>query len=145
MVGYTPQIATAVWVGNVKERRSRMRDKNGQKIGGSTLPSDIWKQFMNAALKGDPVEQFQPAANIGDPDAGNAPERRSPTPPEAARGAPVAAPTTTTSGHLQPDQPRSATPSRDITPGGDAGGRRQRRRCAHPGGDRRRPRPERRE
>lgn len=51
-VGYVPQLATAVWVGN---------DDNtplwaGATGGGTVAP--MWKEFMLKALKGVPVEQF---------------------------------------------------------------------------------------
>ncbi|MBV1854626.1 transglycosylase domain-containing protein [Catellatospora tritici] len=49
-VGYTPQLATAVWVGNVRDELP-IKDRNGQPIGGSKLPGDIWEGFMNAAHK----------------------------------------------------------------------------------------------
>ncbi|MBX6356011.1 MAG: penicillin-binding protein, partial [Micromonosporaceae bacterium] len=70
MVGATPQLASAVWVGNVKDRLP-IKDKNGRPIGGSSLPADIWKKFMNEALKGTDVERFPPAAHTGDPNRGN--------------------------------------------------------------------------
>jgi len=77
MVGYTPQIATAVWVGNVGDRKA-IRDKNNNKIGGSGLPAIIWQRFMNEAHKGMDVEQFPAAREIGSVDAGNG---KSPAPP----------------------------------------------------------------
>jgi len=119
MVGWTPQIATAVWVGNVKNEKA-LRDKAGQKIYGSTLPSDIWKQFMNVALDGKPVEQFQPAANIGDPDAGNAPEQK-PEPPPRNQGRPGGGGRDDDEQDCNPLNPFCNTEP-DITPGGDAGG-----------------------
>jgi membrane peptidoglycan carboxypeptidase len=70
MVGYTPQVATAVWVGNVKDEKA-IKDKNGQKIQGSRLPGDIWERYMNKVHEGKEVKNFPPASNIGDDDAGN--------------------------------------------------------------------------
>jgi len=70
MVGATPQLATAVWVGS-ESKRVALRDKNGVKIGGSGLPADIWKTFMDDALEGTDVERFPPAARTGDPNRGN--------------------------------------------------------------------------
>jgi len=70
MLGATPQLATAIWVGNVGTEKA-IRDKNGNKIQGSTLPKDIWKRFMNDALEGTDIERFPPGTHIGDDDAGN--------------------------------------------------------------------------
>lgn len=77
MVGYTPQIAAAVWVGNVADRKP-LRDKNNNSIGGAGLPATIWQRFMNEAHKGLDVARFPEAREIGSPDAGNG---KSPAPP----------------------------------------------------------------
>ncbi|HEY6595978.1 MAG TPA: transglycosylase domain-containing protein [Asanoa sp.] len=76
MIGATPQLATAVWVGNVGAEKA-IRDKNGNKIQGSSLPKDIWKRFMNEALDGAEIVGFPAGKGIGDPDAGNG---KSPSP-----------------------------------------------------------------
>jgi membrane peptidoglycan carboxypeptidase len=47
-IGYTKEIATAVWVGR-KEQSAAIKDKNGRKIGGGDMPGEIWEQFMKAA------------------------------------------------------------------------------------------------
>ncbi|MDG4804040.1 transglycosylase domain-containing protein [Micromonospora sp. WMMD980] len=70
MIGYTPQLATAVWVGN-KDARKAIKDKDGNKISGAKMPGAIFQRFMNDALKGEPKEDFPPAANIGKDDVGN--------------------------------------------------------------------------
>jgi membrane peptidoglycan carboxypeptidase len=70
MIGATPQLATAVWIGT-SGKRQPIVDKNGKGIVGSGLPADVWKAFMNAALKGTDVERFAPAQNTGDPERGN--------------------------------------------------------------------------
>ncbi|WP_431974629.1 transglycosylase domain-containing protein [Micromonospora haikouensis] len=70
MIGYTPQLATAVWVGNV-QKRLPLKLKDGTRVSGANLPGAIWERFMNDALKGEPKKSFPPAANIGDPEAGN--------------------------------------------------------------------------
>ena len=51
-VGFTPQLSTAVWIGN--DDNSPMA--NSTSGGGYVAP--IWKQFMTAAMEGEPVEQF---------------------------------------------------------------------------------------
>ncbi|PZG02241.1 transglycosylase domain-containing protein [Micromonospora deserti] len=70
MIGYTPQLATAVWVGNLKDRKP-LKLKDGRRVSGGNLPGDIWERFMEQALKGKEKLDFPPAANIGDPNTGN--------------------------------------------------------------------------
>ncbi|MEV6138663.1 transglycosylase domain-containing protein [Nocardia sp. NPDC051990] len=56
MVGYTPSLSTAVWVGSIDN--SPLRNYSGGMIYGSGLPSDIWKATMDGALEGTPKETF---------------------------------------------------------------------------------------
>ncbi|MGN9916486.1 transglycosylase domain-containing protein [Micromonospora palomenae] len=70
MVGYTPQLATAVWVGN-KGKREAIKMKDGRNISGSLMPGDIWERVMDDSLKGEEKLDFPPAANFGDKEAGN--------------------------------------------------------------------------
>ncbi|MEU2126585.1 transglycosylase domain-containing protein [Nocardia niwae] len=62
MVGYTPSLATAVWVGSVDN--SPLRNYSGGMIYGSGLPSDIWKATMDGALSGTRNETFPKPAPI---------------------------------------------------------------------------------
>ncbi|WP_327149079.1 transglycosylase domain-containing protein [Nocardia sp. NBC_01329] len=62
MVGYTPSLATAVWVGSTDN--SPLRNYGGAMIYGSGLASDIWKGTMDGALEGTPVEKFPKPAPI---------------------------------------------------------------------------------
>ncbi|RJO76875.1 penicillin-binding protein [Nocardia panacis] len=59
MVGFTPSLSTAVWIGT--EQSQPIHNARGADIYGSGLPSDIWKQTMDGALDGTPVEQFAAA------------------------------------------------------------------------------------
>ncbi len=52
-VGYVPQLATAVWVGN-DDNRPLGRGATG---GGYAAP--VWRDFMVQALRDEPVEQFR--------------------------------------------------------------------------------------
>ncbi len=63
MVGYTPSLSTAVWVGT--EQGLPLRNSYGGSIYGSGLPSDIWKATMDGALDGTDVESFPDPAPIG--------------------------------------------------------------------------------
>ncbi|MGW0435228.1 transglycosylase domain-containing protein [Micromonospora sp. NPDC003197] len=83
MVGYTPQLATAVWVGSKDSKKPMIKDKNGRSVGGAGLPGEIWQRFMNDALKGAEVKRFSPATGIGDPNSGNG---ASPPPPSTPGG-----------------------------------------------------------
>lgn len=62
MVGYTPSLATAVWVGT--EQGDALRNYSGGMIYGSGLPSDIWKATMDGALQGTTNETFPKPAPI---------------------------------------------------------------------------------
>jgi membrane peptidoglycan carboxypeptidase len=49
-VGYTPQLAVAVWVGYPKGLRPMLTEYHGDPVAGGTFPAEIWKTFMRAAL-----------------------------------------------------------------------------------------------
>ncbi|WP_433196783.1 transglycosylase domain-containing protein [Nocardia sp. CA-107356] len=63
MIGFTPSLATAVWVGT--EQSEPIHTARGADIYGSGLPSDIWKQVMDGALDGTPTEQLPAPAPLG--------------------------------------------------------------------------------
>jgi len=48
-VGFTPQLATGVWVGNDD-------NKEMKKVTGGNLPASIWREFMSKAMEGKPVQ-----------------------------------------------------------------------------------------
>jgi penicillin-binding protein 1A len=60
-VGYVPQLATAVWVGN-----DDYRPMGGGATGGVYV-APIWRDFMLKALKNEPVQSFQPPSNFNRP------------------------------------------------------------------------------
>ncbi len=60
-VGYVPQLATAIWVGNDDYRPLG----HGATGGGMVAP--VWRDFMSQALKGVPVEQFKPPSSFPKP------------------------------------------------------------------------------
>jgi membrane peptidoglycan carboxypeptidase len=64
MVGYTPSLATAVWVGTTEGTRP-LENKSGGSVYGSGLPSDIWKATMDGALQGTTTETFPKPTEIG--------------------------------------------------------------------------------
>lgn len=60
-VGYVPQLATAVWVGN--DDYSPL----GHGATGGTYVAPIWRDFMQQALRGVPAENFKPASEFDRP------------------------------------------------------------------------------
>ncbi|GAA4758007.1 transglycosylase domain-containing protein [Gordonia alkaliphila] len=64
MVGYTPQLSTAVWVGTASGDKP-LRNYSGASIYGSGLPAQIWKAAMDQALAGEPIESFPEPEAVG--------------------------------------------------------------------------------
>nr|WP_233532925.1 transglycosylase domain-containing protein [Antrihabitans sp. YC2-6] len=103
MIGYTPSLSTAVWVGT--GQNLPLRNSYGGPIYGSGIPSDIWKETMDGALDGTEVESFPVPGEI----AGQAgvPDYTAPyTPPST-----TVAPSTTTVPQIV------IPPSIEIAPG----------------------------
>ena len=50
-VGYTPQLAVAVWVGYPNNLTPMLTEFEGEAVAGGTYPALIWKSFMESALK----------------------------------------------------------------------------------------------
>lgn len=55
-IGYTPQIAIGVWVGN--------NDNQPMISGGSDMAGPIWRQSMQSALEGKPVASFMQPVSV---------------------------------------------------------------------------------
>ncbi|WP_051385467.1 transglycosylase domain-containing protein [Actinokineospora inagensis] len=65
MVGYTPQVSTAVALS--AENGQPIRDAvTGKAVYGSGLPGHVWQKFMNEYLKGAPKVNFPRFVAIGD-------------------------------------------------------------------------------
>ena len=60
-VGYVPQLATAVWVGNDNYATV------GKGSTGGVFVAPIWRDFMQQALKDVPVQYFKPASKFDRP------------------------------------------------------------------------------
>src|SRR6188472_4190579 len=56
-VGYTPGVATAVWMGYTRGEIP-MLDVHGISVSGGSFPAEIWRRFMSPALEGTPVVDF---------------------------------------------------------------------------------------
>ncbi|MFG2777540.1 transglycosylase domain-containing protein [Streptomyces prunicolor] len=69
-VGYTPNLAGAVWVGSAKQNIEMTDIRIGgvyhSEVYGADTPGPIWKDAMTGALEGKQVENFQ-LVNIPDP------------------------------------------------------------------------------
>ena len=72
-VGYTPDLAMAVWVGN-KEYEFPLRSATGDRITGETLPAEIFRTVIGGATDalGLGTSTFPDPANIGDDAVGDA-------------------------------------------------------------------------
>ena len=57
-VGFTPEMATAVWIGNP----ARVTNMRGGKVQGGSTSAKVWRAFMAPYLEGRPVAKFPAAA-----------------------------------------------------------------------------------
>ncbi|MEC3981528.1 transglycosylase domain-containing protein [Amycolatopsis sp. H20-H5] len=122
MVGYTPSISVAAWVGG--DGVKPLHDQNDKPIFGKTIAGPIWQKFMDLYLDGQPGEKFDKAKPIGK-DAATAtptPTRTStsstPTTESASTSETSTAPSTTSSSESA--SPTSRT--RITRPGPPIGG-----------------------
>jgi len=102
-VGYTPDLASAVWMG-YREAAIPMSNVHGvQNVKGGSIPAQMWSGYMRAALADIPGSDFpvpgEPAAATGL----RLPPRFQPSP--SPRPSP------------SPEPAESPTPSTDATPG----------------------------
>jgi membrane peptidoglycan carboxypeptidase len=73
IVGYTTQLAMAVWVGN-EEMEFPLKDTQGARVTGASLPAGIYRTFMSGAPErlGLSATPFAPPTFTGDANAGDA-------------------------------------------------------------------------
>ncbi|SFH98880.1 Membrane carboxypeptidase (penicillin-binding protein) [Amycolatopsis regifaucium] len=112
MVGYTPSISTAVWVGG--DGNKPLHDKNNKPIYGRTIAGPIWEDFMSRYLTGKPAEKFGKVKPIGKDartvvttTAQKPPEKSTP-PPETTSSTPPP-PTSTEPTETTPTKPTKPT------------------------------------
>jgi len=134
MVGYTPTVSAAVWMGN-DSPRDPIVNVRGRIIYGSGLPGDIWQQFMNTVLEGTPEEDLPDAPLIkGDTGEGvpeptqkptrptssapssSAPSTRTSTPARPTTPVEPEEPADTGEEQPEPDAPETSTPAPSPTP-----------------------------
>jgi penicillin-binding protein 1A len=56
-VGYTPSLATAVWMGYTRGEIP-MTNVHGISVSGGSFPAEIWRRFMEPALADRPFREF---------------------------------------------------------------------------------------
>ena len=61
-VGYTPQLATAVWMGYTRGEIP-MLSVHGIAVSGGSFPAEIWRLYMEPALAALPVRDFPAPVN----------------------------------------------------------------------------------
>ena len=57
-VGYTPQLAASVWMGDTNGRQPLVNIKGVPQVFGGTFPAQTWQAFMAAAVGNLPEEDF---------------------------------------------------------------------------------------
>jgi membrane peptidoglycan carboxypeptidase len=120
MVGYTPSLSTAVWMGS--DTREPIVNARGQIIYGSGLPGEIWQEFMNTVLAGTPEEPLPDSPSIrGDTGEGVPEPEPEPRPtPTSEAPAPVTSstppPPTETVVEEPPAPVATQTPTETTTP-----------------------------
>ncbi|SDC81457.1 transglycosylase domain-containing protein [Actinokineospora iranica] len=124
MVGYTPQLSTAVSLSGDKTM-IQLRDAKGVPIFGSGLPGKIWKKFMDSyhSAKKLPKEQFSKFVPIGkaEPVAPPPTQHSSSAAPPPSTEAPVTTTTTPEPSETAPTTTTSPTRTRPTRPS-DSGG-----------------------
>jgi membrane peptidoglycan carboxypeptidase len=125
--GFTPQLCTSVWIGNVDPAKTVSSGGIGEVFGG-TLPAEIWQATMDAALAGQPVEPFPTPADIGTIQHSAGPTASPTATPKKTvtvkpTATPTVAPTVTPSvpptgtPTVSPPASATATPTKKSTPG----------------------------
>lgn len=95
--GYTPQLATCVWVGYPKGEIPLTSVEGVSPVFGGTIPASIWHDFMTVAMQGQPVESFAVPSfdghSIGPATPVSIPTSPTPTPTPTPSDTPSTGPT----------------------------------------------------
>jgi penicillin-binding protein 1A len=112
--GYTPQLATCVWMGWPKSEIPLKNVMGVPSVYGGTIPAAIWHDFMLAAMAGKPVETF-PSPSFAGHTIGPATPVSVPTPSPTPKPTPTPTPTPTApTGTPSPSETPSAIASKAI-------------------------------
>ncbi|MDP9021706.1 MAG: penicillin-binding protein [Actinomycetota bacterium] len=108
-VGYVPQLATAVWIGNADNTPMA-------RVTGSSIPAETWGDYMGQAVAPLAVEQFpEPNWDTLVPRSPT-PTDRSPVPVDTFGGTePAFSPPPTSGPDLGPETVEETTPTREPT------------------------------
>jgi len=64
-VGYTPELAVAVWVGYPDKLRPMLTEFDGEPVTGGTLPALIWENFVESLHESDDGTYFDAPPYLG--------------------------------------------------------------------------------
>ncbi len=119
-VGFTPQLATATWIGYGTPTTIKLPG-SGQATGGG-INAGIWKSYMTVAVEGMDTVRFPPRANVGkttgvpairpSKSPSKSPSKRSSPTPTAK---PTPSPTDGSAGPGQPSAPPTDSPKSSAT------------------------------
>jgi len=111
-IGFTPQLTAGVWVGNDDKRISL-----GKKETGARAALPIWLEFMQQAVQGTPIEEFQnvvPLEKIAPTKQVQVDVQDTAPPADAAEQGLTESPATTAA--PSPKTPKPAPPSSSASP-----------------------------
>ncbi|GAB3139873.1 transglycosylase domain-containing protein [Amycolatopsis sp. NPDC004378] len=123
MVGYTPSVSAAVWVGG--DGNLPLHDAKNKPIYGSTIAGPTWENFLSLYLKGKPPEKFDKVAPLGKDvnSVTTTPSKPSDTPsttttPTSPESSDSTEPSNTTTDTPTKTRTRPGPPITSIEPGG---------------------------
>jgi membrane peptidoglycan carboxypeptidase len=106
-IGFTPQLSTSVVMFKEDPNNQGLQSMTGvggfKKVFGAVMPTQVWVDYMTAALQGQPTKDFPPAPLL--PKGGN--ESGAPS----ASPSPTASASATSSASASPSASGSASPS----------------------------------
>jgi penicillin-binding protein 1A len=111
--GYTPQLATCVWVGYPKGEIPMENVEGFAHVFGGSIPALIWHDFMTTAMEGQPVQDFATPSFQG---YDVKPNGASILPLPAPSPSPSPSPTPTPSVSPSPEPTITESPSPEPTP-----------------------------
>ncbi|MGN6475079.1 MAG: transglycosylase domain-containing protein [Mycobacteriales bacterium] len=114
--GFTPQLCTSVWIGNVDRNKTVSAGGVGEVFGG-TLPAEVWQQMMNGALAGQPALPFPRPAGVGSSiNGGGSPGPTTSASSSNGPGNPGPTATSVPTQTVPATQPPTPTPTQTPTP-----------------------------
>ena len=123
-VGWTPEYTVAVWVGYPNEFKSMETEFAGEPVAGGTYPASIFRTFLEALLRVDPLEEEEdeettPTTPVEPAPSATAPEATA-VPDTGGGTAPPPAPEDTAPAPEEPATPPPEEPAPPPQGGGEA-------------------------